>query len=57
MVEIQFLTLQVAALKCPFCGSEKEIETTRDNTIEHDFLQALEKDDHSWDDEKRVFNM
>ena len=42
-------------LKCPFCGSEKEIEKTRENTIEHDFLQALEKEDHSWDDEKRVF--
>ena len=42
-------------LKCPFCGSEKEIEVTRVNTIEHDFLQALEKEDHSWDDEKRVF--
>ena len=42
-------------IKCPFCGSEKEIETTRENTIEHDFLQALEKEDHSWDDEKRVF--
>ena len=29
-------------LKCPFCGSEKEITTSRENTIEHDFLQALE---------------
>ena len=44
------------SLKCPFCGTEQEIETTRENTIEHDFLQALEKDDHSWDDEKRVFS-
>jgi predicted RNA-binding Zn-ribbon protein involved in translation (DUF1610 family) len=43
------------ALKCPFCGSEKEIEKTQENAIEHSFLQALEKDDHSWDDEKRVF--
>lgn len=43
-------------LKCPFCGTETEIETTRENTIEHDFLQALEKEDHSWDDEKRVFS-
>ncbi len=42
-------------LKCPFCGSEKEIRESRKNTIEHDFLQALEKEDHSWDDEKRVF--
>ena len=42
-------------LKCPFCGSEKEIATSRENTIELDFLQALEKEDHSWDDEKRVF--
>ncbi|AMQ06405.1 MULTISPECIES: Lar family restriction alleviation protein [Sporosarcina] len=42
-------------LKCPFCGSEKEITTSRENTIELDFLQALEKEDHSWDDEKRVF--
>ncbi len=44
-----------ATLKCPFCGSEKEIETTRENTIEHNFLQALEKEDHSWDEEMRVF--
>lgn len=43
------------SLKCPFCGSIKEIETTRENTIEHDFLQALEKEDYSWDEEKRVF--
>lgn len=43
------------ALKCPFCGNEQEIEKTQKNTIEHDFLQALEKEDHSWDDEKRVF--
>ncbi|WP_082294965.1 hypothetical protein [Sporosarcina ureilytica] len=43
-------------LKCPFCGTEKEIEKTRENTIEHDFLQALEEHDHSWDDEKRVFS-
>lgn len=43
-------------LKCPFCGTENKIETTRENTIELDFLQALEKDDHSWDDEKRVFS-
>jgi len=42
-------------LKCPFCGSEKEIEKSWENSIEHDFLQALEKEDHSWDDEKRVF--
>lgn len=42
-------------LKCPFCGSEKEIEKSRKNTIEHDFLHALEKEDHSWDNEKRVF--
>ncbi|WP_342511498.1 hypothetical protein MKY34_13740 [Sporosarcina sp. FSL K6-1522] len=42
-------------LKCPFCGSEKDIEHTQHNTIEHDFLQALEQEDHSWDDEKRVF--
>jgi Zn finger protein HypA/HybF involved in hydrogenase expression len=43
------------ALKCPFCGSERAIEMTQHNTIEHDFLQALEQEDHSWDDEKRVF--
>ncbi|MFJ7933842.1 hypothetical protein [Sporosarcina sp. NPDC096371] len=43
------------ALKCPFCGSERAIEKTQHNTIEHDFLQALEQEDHSWDDEKRVF--
>lgn len=43
-------------LKCPFCGTEKEIEETRHNTIEHDFLKALEEDVHSWDDEKRVFS-
>lgn len=42
-------------LKCPFCGTANEIETTRENTIENDFLQALETDNHSWDDEKRVF--
>jgi Zn finger protein HypA/HybF involved in hydrogenase expression len=42
-------------LKCPFCGSEREIEKSVENTMEHDFLQALEKEDHSWDDEKRVF--
>lgn len=42
-------------LKCPFCGSEIEIETTRENTIEHDFLNSLEIEDHSWDEEKRVF--
>ena len=39
----------------PFLRKRKEIEETRENTIEHDFLQALEKEDHSWDDEKRVF--
>ena len=49
------MNLQVELLKCPFCGSEKEITTSRENTIEHDFLQALETEDHSWDDEKRVF--
>lgn len=42
-------------LKCPFCGTENDIEKTRQNAIEHDFLQALETEDHSWDDEKRVF--
>ncbi|MBE1553853.1 hypothetical protein [Sporosarcina limicola] len=42
-------------LACPFCGSERDIEVTRENTIENDFLQALEQEDHSWDDEKRVF--
>lgn len=42
-------------LKCPFCGTENVIEQTRNNTIENDFLQALEMDNHSWDDEKRVF--
>ncbi|HJF33716.1 MAG TPA: hypothetical protein K8V56_18275 [Sporosarcina psychrophila] len=42
-------------LTCPFCGSEKDIEKSQKNAIEHDFLQALEKEDHSWDDEKRVF--
>ncbi len=42
-------------LKCPFCGGEREIEKTRHNTIEHDFLQALELEEDSWDDEKRVF--
>jgi len=42
-------------LKCPFCGNENDIEKTQINTIEHDFLQALETEDHSWDDEKRVF--
>ena len=42
-------------LKCPFCGGERDIEKTRNNTTEHDFLQALEQEDHSWDDEKRVF--
>lgn len=43
-------------LKCPFCGHENEIEKTWENHIEHDFLQALEKEDHSWDGEKRVFS-
>lgn len=42
-------------LKCPFCGSERDIEKTHYNTTEHDFLQALEQENHSWDDEKRVF--
>ena len=42
-------------LKCPFCGSEVEIEATRENTTEHDYLGALDKADHSWSDEKRVF--
>lgn len=42
-------------LTCPFCGDEKEIEKTQVNTVELDFLKALETDDHSWDDEKRVF--
>lgn len=42
-------------LKCPFCGSMKEIEASRENTIELDFLEALENDDHSWDEEKRAF--
>lgn len=42
-------------LKCPFCGDEQEIEKTQKNTVEHSFLEALEKEDHSWDDEKRVF--
>ena len=44
-------------LEMPILRKRKEIETTRENTIEHDFLQALEKEDHSWDDEKRVFQM
>jgi len=43
-------------LKCPFCGNEQDIEKTQENTIENDFLQALENEDHSWDDEKRVFS-
>ena len=43
-------------LKCPFCGSQSEIEQSRKNTIENDFLQALEKEDNSWDDEKRAFS-
>jgi len=42
-------------LKCPFCGTENDIEITRENEIEHDYLAALEDGDHSWDDEKRVF--
>lgn len=45
------------SLKCPFCGTEQEIEQSRHNTIEHDFLQALEEEDnHTWDEEKRVFS-
>lgn len=43
------------ALKCPFCGSESEIETTRDNIVELDFQEALEQEIHGWEDEKRVF--
>ncbi|MEK3934454.1 hypothetical protein MKY41_03970 [Sporosarcina sp. FSL W7-1349] len=43
------------ALKCPFCGSEAEIEATRENTAELDFQEALEEEIHGWDDEKRVF--
>ncbi|MFD1926638.1 hypothetical protein ACFSFY_00935 [Sporosarcina siberiensis] len=46
---------KTGTLKCPFCGNEKEIERTTANTIENDFLKALEKEDHGWDDEKRVF--
>ncbi len=44
------------SLKCPFCGTEKEIEKTRNNTTELDYLQALKKEDRSWGDEKRVFS-
>lgn len=43
-------------LKCPFCGTEKELEKTMHNTIELDFLKALEEDIHNWDEGKRVFN-
>ncbi|KXH81688.1 hypothetical protein [Sporosarcina sp. HYO08] len=46
---------ETGALQCPFCGSTQEIERTQNNTIELNFLEALEKEDHSWDDEKRVF--
>lgn len=42
-------------LKCPFCGTEVEIEATRENTTEHDYLDALDLADHSWSNEKRVF--
>lgn len=42
-------------LKCPFCGTEVEIEATLENTTEHDYLKALDKADHSWNEEKRVF--
>jgi Zn finger protein HypA/HybF involved in hydrogenase expression len=42
-------------LKCPFCGTEVEIEGTRENTTEHDYLDALDHADHSWSNEKRVF--
>lgn len=42
-------------LKCPFCGTEVEIEATLENATEHDYLDALDKADHSWGDEKRVF--
>ncbi len=42
-------------LKCPFCGTEVEIEATRENTTEHDYLDALDHADHSWSNEKRVF--
>lgn len=44
-----------STLKCPFCGTENDIKTTRHNAIEHSFLQALQEEDRSWDDEKRVF--
>ncbi len=43
-------------LKCPFCGNEQELEKTFHNVIEHDFLKALEENNHSWDDGERVFN-
>ena len=39
----------------PILRKRKRNRQRRENTIEHDFLQALEKEDHSWDDEKRVF--
>ena len=42
-------------LKCPFCGTEVQIEASRENTTEHDYLDALDRADHSWRDEKRVF--
>lgn len=42
-------------LKCPFCGTEVEIQATRENTTEHDYLEALDLADHSWSNEKRVF--
>ncbi|WP_432358714.1 hypothetical protein [Sporosarcina sp. UB5] len=42
-------------LKCPFCGTEVKIEATRENTTEHDYLDALDQADHNWSNEKRVF--
>lgn len=42
-------------MKCPFCGTEEEIEASLDNAIEHDYLSALDHADHVWNEEKRVF--
>ncbi|WOV88918.1 hypothetical protein QWT69_07390 [Sporosarcina oncorhynchi] len=42
-------------LKCPFCGTQLEIESTRENVTEHDYLESLNSADHNWSDEKRVF--
>ena len=50
------MTLPVALLNVLFAEAKKKLKKTQHNTIEHSFLQALEKDDHSWDDEKRVFS-